>query len=220
MSIRHKAFVLILLGSLLVTGCGSVESTVTPLPAAATQVAVAATNTPLPPTAMPALPTVPSVATKVEPSATPTEISPVPSAAPTTRPGYFSRDQLIEDGRQLADILESAHPDPYINGGGKIAFHRRLHRLLNTIPEGGMTRDEFIRLLRPFIATVGDAHTELWSDYSVNAYAPGGVPLRFGIVEGALYVAGIPDQEYEDLIGSLLVSVEGVSLVELCERQR
>jgi hypothetical protein len=155
-----------------------------------------------------------------EPSGTPTEVPVVPTATSTTRPGYFSRELLIEDARQLAGAIESAHPDPYIRGGGRIAFHRRLQRLLNAIPEGGMTREEFIRLLRPFIAAVGDAHTELWSDYSVNDYAPGGVPLLFKVVEESLYVAGIPDQEHEDLIGSLLVSVEGVPLAELCERQR
>ena len=144
----------------------------------------------------------------------------MPGATPTTRPGYFSRDQLIEDARQLAEAIESAHPEPYVNGGGKIAFHRRLHHLLNAIPEGGMTREEFIRLLRPFIAAVGDAHTELWSEVSVNAHAPGGVPLRFGLVEESLYVAGVPDEKSRDLIGATLVSVEGVPLAELCERQR
>jgi CubicO group peptidase (beta-lactamase class C family) len=220
MSTRPKVLALILLGSLLVTGCGSTEPTVTPLPAAATQVAVAATHTPRPPTATPVPPTAPPVATEAEPSTTPTEISPVPSAVPTTGPGYFTRDQLIEDARQLAEAIESAHPDPYSRGGGKIAFHRRLHHLLNAIPEGGMTREEFIRLLRPFIAAVGDAHTELWSDYSVNDTMPGGVPLRFGIVEESLYVAGVPDEESRDLIGATLVSVEGVPLAELCARQR
>jgi CubicO group peptidase (beta-lactamase class C family) len=220
MSASYRTLALVLLASFLVTGCGSVEPTVTPLPVAATEVAVAAADTPLPPTAAPPLPTVPSAATEAEPSPTPTEISPVPSAAPTTRPGYFSREQLIEDARQLAEVIESAHPEPYINGGGKIAFHRRLHHLLNAIPEGEMTREEFIRVLRTFIAAVGDAHTELWSDYSLNANAPGGVPLRFGIVEESLYVAGVPEEESRDLIGATLVSVEGVPLAELCERQR
>jgi len=154
-----------------------------------------------------------------EPSAAPTETASEPTATPTTRPGYFSRDQLIEDARQLADILESAHPDPYIRGGGKVAFQYRLHRLLSAIPEEGMTRDEFVRLLRPFIAAVGDAHTDIWDDYRVNDDAPGGVPLRFDIVEQSLYVAGVPDKEDSDLIGALLVSVEGVPLAELYERQ-
>jgi hypothetical protein len=203
---------------LTVAGCGESKSTATPLPATATQVAVADNHSSLPPTALSALPTVPSVAPTAEPRATPTEISLVPSAAPTTRPGYFSRDALIADARQLADILESAHPNPYINGGGKIAFHRRLQLLLNTIPAEGMTREESIRLLRPFIAAVGDAHTELWSDYPVNTDAPGGVPLRFGVVEESLYVAGVPDEESRDIIGATLVSVEGVPLAELRER--
>ena len=220
MSFRHKVFALVMLGSLLVTGCGSVQPAVTPLPVATTRIALDPTHTLPPQTAPPGLPTVPSMATGSEPSTTPTEIAPVPSAVPTTRPGFFSRDQLIEDARQLAEIIESAHPEPYINGGGKIAFHRRLHHLLNAIPEGGMTQEEFVRLLRPFIAAVGDAHTELWSDYSVSDRAPGGVPLRFGIVEESLYVAGVQDEGSRDFIGAALVSVEGVPLAELCERQR
>jgi CubicO group peptidase (beta-lactamase class C family) len=220
MSAPYRTLALVVLASLLVTGCGSVGPTVMPLPTAATQAAAAAADTPLLPTATPEPPTAPSVVTKAEPTAIPTETAAVPSAAPTTRPGYFSRDQLIEDARQLAEAIESAHPDPYINGGGKIAFHRRLQRLLNAIPAEGMTREEFIRLLRPFTAAVGDAHTELWSDYSVNDTMPGGVPLRFGIVDESLYVAGVPDEESRDLIGATLVSVEGVPLAELCDRQR
>jgi hypothetical protein len=57
--------------------------------------------------------------------------------APVTRPGAFSREPLIEDARQLAAILEATHPDPYTNGGGRSAFHRRL---LNGIPPEGMTK--------------------------------------------------------------------------------
>jgi len=52
-----------------------------------------------------------------------------PATARAPKPGAFSREQLIADTRQLADILESSHPDPCINGEGRIAFHRRLHRV-------------------------------------------------------------------------------------------
>jgi hypothetical protein len=155
-------------------------------------------------------------------TAAPIEVTPDTtelSSTPATRPGYFSRERLIEDARQLADILESTHPDPYIRGGGKIAFHRRLHQLLNAIPEEGMTRGEFVRLLSPFIAAVGDGHTEIWYGYQVSDSYPGGVPLRFGIVEQSLYVSGVPEEEDRDLIGALLLSVEGVPVAELCERQ-
>ena len=82
-----------------------------------------------------------------------------PGAAPATREGVFSKAQLIQDARQLADILESSHPDAYINGGGRIAFHRRLHRVLNAIPDEGMTKDEFFRYCPKKVIVLCDAGT-------------------------------------------------------------
>ena len=132
----------------------------------------------------------------------------------------IKKDLLIEEVRQLTNIIESSHPDPYSRGGGRIAFHRRLHVLLNNIPEEGMTKDEFIRLLRPFFAAIGDQHTSIYSAYSINRDAPGGVPFIFSVVEQSLYVA-IPfsktDQKY---FGSILVSVEGIPIDELIKRFR
>ena len=136
------------------------------------------------------------------------------------KPGAFSRAQLMEDTRQLAEILESAHPDPYSNGGGRISFHRRLHRILNAIPDEGMSRDEFYRLLRPFVAGVGDAHTNFLGGYEVDRRRPGGVPLRFAVVEESLVVSGVAQEAHRDLLGSRLISVEGVPLAELVGRQK
>ena len=150
--------------------------------------------------------------------------SPAPPGSPGTppvggtKPGAFSRQQLIEDTRELAAILESTHPDPYLNGGGRIAFHRRLHRVLNAIPDEGMTRDEFQRLLRPFVAGVGDAHTNFLQGYRVDHLRPGGVPLKLRVVETRLVVSGV-EPGRRDLLGSRLVSVEGVPLAELASRQ-
>jgi hypothetical protein len=205
--IKLRAFTLFVLLSILpgITACGE-------KPAPVKTVIVTRQASPV---------IVPVVAAE-QPTATPIKVppeTPVTSSTPATRPGCFSRDALIEDARQLADILENTHPDPYIRGGGKIAFHRRLHQLLTAIPAEGMTRDEFVSLISPFIAAVGDGHTEIWYGYRVNDSYPGGVPLRFGIVEQSLYVSGVPDEEDSDLIGALLVSVEGVPMTELCERQ-
>lgn len=133
----------------------------------------------------------------------------------------LTHDQLIEDTRQLADVIEGTHPDPYSGGGGRIAFHRRLHEVLYAIPEDGMTKDEFVRLLRPFVAAVGDQHTEIYTTYDdVDMAAPGGVPFVFDVVEHSLYalVAFLPSDE--NLIGSVLVSIEGVSTTEIVERFR
>jgi hypothetical protein len=130
----------------------------------------------------------------------------------------LERNLLMEDVRQLADILESTHPDPYHHGGGRIAFHRRLHEILRSIPRDGMTRDEFVKLLRPFVAAIGDQHTSIYTEYETDNTAPGGLPFVFEPIERSLYVL-VPfspsDNEY---IGSRLVSVEGVPLDSLVQR--
>jgi len=132
----------------------------------------------------------------------------------------FSRDELIEDVRQLAEILETTHPDPFLRGGGRVAFYLRLDAILNAIPDEGMTVDRFIRLLRPLVASVGDAHTAILSTYPVSDTYAGGVPLRFGVVETSLVVNGIASPKDERLFGARLVSVEGLTVPDLMARQR
>jgi hypothetical protein len=139
--------------------------------------------------------------------------------ATATRPGALSRQQLIEDARELARIIEDTHPDPYTGGGGRIAFHRRLHTVLNAIPDEGMTKEEFYRLLRPFVAGVGDAHTNFTRGYPIDHARPGGVPLRLKVVEESLVIVGV-ERPNQSLLGSRLVSVEGLPLAELVARQR
>ena len=139
--------------------------------------------------------------------------------APALTATTYSRDQLIEDARQLARAIEATHPDPFVHCGGRIVFYRALQDVLESIPEEGMTRDEFIRLLGPLVALVGDAHTAIWSDYEVSNSFPGGVPLVFDVIEEELYVAGIRNGDDRDLLGARLLSVEGVSLADLCDRQ-
>ena len=130
----------------------------------------------------------------------------------------IGHDLLIEDIRQLAEILESSHPDPYLKGGGKIAFHRRLHELMCSIPQDGMTKDAFQTQLLPFVASIGDGHTRLHVTYPKNEHQPGGIPLYFGIIEHSLYVSGVVDEQQRHLIGSTLDSVENIAFAELCER--
>ncbi len=141
------------------------------------------------------------------------------TAAPATRPGAFTRQQLLEDARELARIIEDTHPDPYSGGGGRMAFHRRLHQALNAIPDEGMTRDEFLRLMRPFVAGVGDAHTNFIHGYGVDPRGSGGVPLQLKVVEESLVIVGV-ERGRQELLGSRLSAVEGLLLAELVARQR
>jgi len=131
----------------------------------------------------------------------------------------ISHSFLVDDVRQMASILETTHPDPYINSGGKVAFHRKMQDMIGAIPEEGMTRAEFYRHLCPLLAFVRDGHTGLWPPFALDAQRPGGLPLYFQAVEGLLYVAGVTDPAHEHLIGSRLLAVESIPLDVLLERQ-
>ena len=65
----------------------------------------------------------------------------------------ISRDKLVQDIRELSNLLEDAHPDPYVNGGGKIGYNRRLQKLIRDVPFDGMTKQEFFFYLQPFLTT-------------------------------------------------------------------
>jgi len=130
----------------------------------------------------------------------------------------FSRAELVQDTRQLVQFLESAHPDPYIRGGGKIAFHRRFQEIMRAIPDEGMTKEEYYKLLLPFVAAVGDGHTRIFFSESRKPSSPG-LALDFNIVESKLYVAGVYDENHKSMLGATLFSIEGVSFAELVERQ-
>ncbi|MGQ9579259.1 MAG: S41 family peptidase [Candidatus Aminicenantales bacterium] len=129
----------------------------------------------------------------------------------------ISQDKLRADARQLASILESAHPDPYLQGG-RIAFHRRLQEILLAIPEKGLTKKEFYRLLLPFVAALKDGHTVLLPLSSEKTDQPG-IPLDFGIVERKLYVRGVYNEADKFLLGARLLAIEGIPLEEIIRRQ-
>jgi len=127
------------------------------------------------------------------------------------------RQKLITDTRQLCHILESSHPEPYQNSGGKIAFHRVFQNTLTAIHSEGMNRADFYRLLLPFIAIVGDMHTGLIAPEEKEKSS--GLLLDFEIIEKDLVITGVPSKEFEKLLGGRLQSVENISVTELMNRQ-
>jgi len=133
----------------------------------------------------------------------------------------ISRDALVQDIRELSSLLEDAHPDPYVNGGGKMRYHCRLQTLIRDVPSGGMTKQEFLFHVQPFLAIIGDGHTGVIVDKSfLDNRNPGGIPLFFEpTTEGDLYVKAVTSEEYSHLIGSILVAVEGIAFKELVRRQ-
>jgi hypothetical protein len=130
----------------------------------------------------------------------------------------FTRAELMQDARQLASILEQSHPDPYINGGGKIAFHRKLQNILQAIPADGMTAEEFRGLILPFVASLRDGHTAILPAQTGDAPRPG-LTVPFRIIDESLAVSDPVRKDNVDLYGARLLAVEGVPLQELIQRQ-
>jgi len=130
----------------------------------------------------------------------------------------FTRQELLDDTRELLMYLENMHPDPYYYSGGKVVFHRRFQSILQTIPGEGMSKDEYITLIRPLIASISDGHTRIESFYQFDSSSPGGLPCKLGSVEKDIYIKSVPSKKYKQLIGSRLLSVEGISVNKLMKR--
>ncbi len=131
----------------------------------------------------------------------------------------LNKEEIIADLKQMVSIIESTHTDPYYFGGGKLAFHRRFQELLTSIPEQGMSINNFAEITQPFLAKIGDGHTYVippnwYSDHRL------GLPLDLKVVEKKMYVSGVFSMEYKFLLNSILLEVEGVSVSELLERQK
>jgi len=129
----------------------------------------------------------------------------------------FSQEELIEDAKQMLNLLEDVHPQPYLKSGGKIAFHGLFQSILNAIPADGMSREDFRGLLSPLVAAAGDGHTYVYAD---GPFDFAGIPLLFYVVQQELYVAAVPEEDQRQYLGNKLRAVEGVEIDELIRRTK
>ena len=129
----------------------------------------------------------------------------------------ISQSDLMADTRQMVELLETVHPQPYLKGGGRMAFHKRFQNIMNSIPEKGMTREDYRGLLSPLVASVGDGHTYVYADGSFDW---AGVPLLFYVAEKELYVSAVFEEAHRPLLGARLRGVHGVEIEELLKRTR
>ncbi len=141
MSARHRALALVLLGSLLATGCGPAEPAATSVPSTPTWVALGATNTPLPPTATLAPPT--ATHTPVPPTGTPSPTDTVLPPTETSRPTPTPRPPLTGSGGGVLAFVrtrESGWGIYVINADGseqrRVLFHGQALAYPEWSPDG------------------------------------------------------------------------------------
>jgi hypothetical protein len=131
----------------------------------------------------------------------------------------LTKDQLIEDAREMKDLIESCHPDPYLHTGGKISFNFAFYEMLNKIPEKGMNTDDFWWMLSGFLAKMKDGHTYLFPVSQPDYSDPGGIPMRFSILtDSNIVVDRVSLPGHEPFIGCRVLKINSVDTDLLMKR--
>ncbi len=126
-------------------------------------------------------------------------------------------DSLANDFRTLVRYLEQTHPDPYTAFGGKVFFHKKAYEIGQEL-KAGATREAFTNAALAFLSTLNDGHTH------ISGGSGGGgsnsnlrLPLGTKAAPDGLRVFELPEA-HRALMGSRVVSVDGVTIEELARR--
>lgn len=129
------------------------------------------------------------------------------------------RELLVEDARQMAGIIESCHPDPYLYTGGKIGFHEIFYQMLNDIPDEGMNVNDFWWTLSGFLANIKDGHTYLYPLKQPDSHMPGGIPMRFTVTSDSLLIVNkVYREDHKEYLGQVVESINNHTVDELLRR--
>ena len=74
----------------------------------------------------------------------------------------MTQTQAAKDVKAFIQLLELSHPDPYINMGGMVEFHRKARALINGVPPEGLTSSELGERLGVFLSGLKDGHSLLY----------------------------------------------------------
>jgi len=126
-------------------------------------------------------------------------------------------DEAVADVWHLTRLLEQSHPDPFLRGGGRVAFYQAVDDVIRGLPEGAIEPADLRDHLLPIVARVGDGHTSLAPVAATTA--PTALGLGLTPVDRTLVVTSVDHRDDRGLLGMAVVSVGGSSLDELLARQ-
>jgi hypothetical protein len=131
---------------------------------------------------------------------------------------HISGPDARADIRQIGDLLERVHPDPYTGFGGRVAFQRTLQDVLEQVPEEGLTVAALRRVIAGFLGELGDGHTGI---EQVSSTPSDGVPLflpvRFSTSADGVYISDAAPAVGEWL-GAKVEAAEGIAVDVLARR--
>lgn len=120
----------------------------------------------------------------------------------------FTTNTLVSDFKHLVHLLETTHPDPYTNYGGKAWFHRKASEIIWSMKKDSVTTtDELCKYANSFLSTLQDGHTFILTNHKNHDEIKRFTPIYFRVINDGLTVRGLPI-EYKPLIGSRLIGIE------------
>ncbi len=128
----------------------------------------------------------------------------------------LEKSDLLNDLGVLIRALTTVHPDPYSPSGGPLEFHRQVAAAIDCIPRVGMSAWQFLRLIRPIVASIGDSHTMITVPKSGREKVPR-LWLQWETMDRRLFVSGVYRAKDRWLIGHRLEAVDDVPWRRLLE---
>lgn len=139
-------------------------------------------------------------------------------AAENEAPTHLTQAQATKDTRTFLSLLESTHPDPYSNMGGKINFKRTAQKLVQDIPADGLSVPELTERLGAFLAPLKDGHTRVRGSRSRWQDPAPRLAVEFGVASDGLLIESSDLAELKGARGYKLIAVEGHTIAELLKQ--
>ncbi|MDE5880819.1 MAG: hypothetical protein K2H60_03735, partial [Muribaculaceae bacterium] len=131
-----------------------------------------------------------------------------------------AKDSIVADFDELVKIIEDTHPDPYMNFGGRVFFHKKANDVRQELMnDSNVNVTDLYQKASEFISQMQDGHSFLNSPQNVNN-ASGNDSLlvvKFMCGDGSLIVNAI-DSTRGDLIGSRLIGINDLPIEEVRDR--
>jgi len=122
------------------------------------------------------------------------------------------KQNLGNDIRQMAKMLDETHPDPFSAYGNRIEYYREVTRLIETLPEEGMDTLSFFHHLSPLLAKLEDGHTHLnVPKQKQTKNLKHSLPFKFKTSDDNIFISETTSK-YENLIGYKLAGVNGQTI--------
>ena len=124
----------------------------------------------------------------------------------------LTKREMQDDLNDLCRLLVDSHPDPFAGCGGPVAFYRLVDDIYRTVPEH-LAVSDYLRLLRPLVASLRDGHTTIHGSSSArSAQHPA---VEFDVLTDGLVVGRAYASEFRRLIGARLQAVNEIPVDHL-----